>query len=282
MSDAPTTQVRPAAANEAALHTALSSSPRPPRPSPVSATLTFGWRGMLKIKHVPEQLIDVTLTPVLFVLLFTYMYGGAISGTTDAYLQFILPGIVVMSVLFTTVYSGVALNTDITKGVVDRFRSLPIWRPAPLAGAVLGDAVRYLVAATVVIVVGLALGYRPEAGVGGVVAAVLVVVAFAFGLSWVFTTVGLILRAPNAVMNVGFMALFPLVFISNGFVPPETLPGWLETIVDYNPISHVTTASRGLMDGTASAGDILLVLAEAAVLTAIFAPLTTRLYRTRA
>ena len=237
---------------------------------------------MLKIKHVPEQLIDVTLTPVLFVLLFTYMYGGAISGTTDAYLQFILPGIVVMSVLFTTVYSGVALNTDITKGVVDRFRSLPIWRPAPLAGAVLGDAVRYLVAATVVIVVGLALGYRPEAGVGGVVAAVLVVVAFAFGLSWVFTTAGLILRAPNAVMNVGFMALFPLVFISNGFVPPETLPGWLEAIVDHNPISHVTTASRGLMDGTASAGDILLVLAEAAVLTAIFAPLTTRLYRTRA
>jgi ABC-2 type transport system permease protein len=282
MSDAPTTQVRPAAANEAALHTALSSSPRPPRPSPVSAALTFGWRGMLKIKHVPEQLIDVTLTPVLFVLLFTYMYGGAISGTTDAYLQFILPGIVVMSVLFTTVYSGVALNTDITKGVVDRFRSLPIWRPAPLAGAVLGDAVRYLVAATVVIVVGLALGYRPEAGVGGVVAAVLVVVAFAFGLSWVFTTAGLILRAPNAVMNVGFMALFPLVFISNGFVPPETLPGWLEAIVDHNPISHVTTASRGLMDGTASAGDILLVLAEAAVLTAIFAPLTTRLYRTRA
>jgi ABC-2 type transport system permease protein len=282
MSDAPTTQVRPAAANEAALHTALSASPRPPRPSPVSAALTFGWRGMLKIKHVPEQLIDVTLTPVLFVLLFTYMYGGAISGTTDAYLQFILPGIVVMSVLFTTVYSGVALNTDITKGVVDRFRSLPIWRPAPLAGAVLGDAVRYLVAATVVIVVGLALGYRPEAGVGGVVAAVLVVVAFAFGLSWVFTTAGLILRAPNAVMNVGFMALFPLVFISNGFVPPETLPGWLEAIVDHNPISHVTTASRGLMDGTASAGDILLVLAEAAVLTAIFAPLTTRLYRTRA
>ena len=282
MSDAPTTQVRPAAANEAALRTALSASPRPPRPSPVSAALTFGWRGMLKIKHVPEQLIDVTLTPVLFVLLFTYMYGGAISGTTDAYLQFILPGIVVMSVLFTTVYSGVALNTDITKGVVDRFRSLPIWRLAPLAGAVLGDAVRYLVAATVVIVVGLALGYRPEAGVGGVVAAVLVVVAFAFGLSWVFTTAGLILRAPNAVMNVGFMALFPLVFISNGFVPPETLPGWLEAIVDHNPISHVTTASRGLMDGTASAGDILLVLAEAAVLTAIFAPLTTALYRTRA
>jgi ABC-2 type transport system permease protein len=231
---------------------------------------------------VPEQLIDVTLTPVLFVLLFTYVYGGAIAGSTDAYLQFILPAIVVMSVLFTTVYSGVALNTDLTKGVVDRFRSLPIWRPAPLAGAVLGDAVRYLVAATVVIAVGLALGYRPEAGAGGVVAAVLIVVAFAFGLSWVFTTVGLVMRAPNAVMNAGFMALFPLVFVSNGFVEPDTLPGWLEAVVDANPISHVITASRGLMDGTASAGEIMLVLAEAAVLTAIFAPLTTRLYRSRA
>jgi ABC-2 type transport system permease protein len=282
MSDAPATQTRPAQADETALRTALASSPRPPRPSAASAALTFGWRGMLKIKHVPEQLIDVTLTPVLFVLLFTYVYGGAIAGSTDAYLQFILPAIVVMSVLFTTVYSGVALNTDLTKGVVDRFRSLPIWRPAPLAGAVLGDAVRYLVAATVVIAVGLALGYRPEAGAGGVVAAVLIVVAFAFGLSWVFTTVGLVMRAPNAVMNAGFMALFPLVFVSNGFVEPDTLPGWLEAVVDANPISHVITASRGLMDGTASAGEIMLVLAEAAVLTAIFAPLTTRLYRSRA
>jgi daunorubicin/doxorubicin transport system permease protein len=282
MSDAPTTQSRQApAAEAAALRTALSTSPRPPRPSPMSAALTFGWRGMLKIKHVPEQLIDVTLTPVLFTLLFTYMYGGAIAGSTDEYLQFLLPGVVVMSVLFTTVYSGVALNTDMTKGVVDRFRSLPIWRPAPLAGAVLGDVLRYLAAGTVVVAVGLALGYRPEAGADGVVAAMALVIAFAFGLSWLFTTVGLLMRAPNAVMNAGFMALFPLIFVSNGFVEPETLPSWLEAIVDANPISHVITAARGLMDGTASAGDIGLVLAEAAALTVVFAPLTTRLYRSR-
>ncbi len=283
MSDVTTTQGRRApGTDEGALRTALSSSPRPPGPSPLSAALTFGWRGMLKIKHVPEQLIDVTLTPVLFTLLFTYMYGGAIAGSTDEYLQFILPAIVVMSVLFTTVYSGVALNTDMTKGVVDRFRSLPIWRPAPLAGAVLGDCLRYLVAGSVVVVLGLALGYRPEAGIAGVVAAMLLVIGFALGLSWVFTTVGLLMRAPNAVMNTGFMALFPLIFVSNGFVEPETLPGWLEAVVDANPISHVITASRGLMDGTASAGEIGLVLAEAVALTVVFAPLTTRLYRTRA
>jgi ABC-2 type transport system permease protein len=285
MSDATTHTAQPAGAaapavEDAAIRSALSSGERPRPPSPLSAVLTFGWRGMLKIKHVPEQLIDVTLTPVLFTLLFTYMYGGAISGSTDDYLQFLLPGTLVMSVLFTTVYSGVSLNTDITKGVVDRFRSLPTWRPAPLVGAVLGDVLRYLVAGTVVICVGLALGYRPGSW-PGVVWALLLLVVFSVALSWVFTTVGLLMRAPNAVMNTGFMALFPLIFVSNGFVPPETLPGWLEAIVDANPVSHVVTAARELMEGTASAGQIGLVLAEAAVLALVFAPLTTRLYRTR-
>jgi ABC-2 type transport system permease protein len=272
-------QIRPA--DEKALHTALSTSPRPPRPSALSAALTFGWRGMLKIKHVPEQLIDVTLTPVLFTLMFTYLYGGAIAGSTGAYLQYILPGILMMSVLFVTVYSGVALNTDVTKGVIDRFRSLPIWRPAPLFGAVLGDSVRYLVAGTVVIVVGAILGYRPDGGWHGVLAAMALVTVFAFSLAWVFTTVGLVLRSPNAVLNGGFMVLFPITFLSNAFVPPETLPSWLEAFVDVNPASQVVTAARGLMDGTSSADDILLVLGIAAVLTAIFAPLTTRLYRNK-
>ena len=264
-----------------ALRSALSSSPRPPRPSAVSAVLTFGWRGMLKVKHVPEQLIDATLTPVLFTVMFTYIFGGAIAGSTDDYLQFLLPGILVMSVLFTTVYSGVALNTDVTKGAVDRFRSLPIWKPAPLVGAVLGDSVRYLVAGAVVVVVGVALGFRPEAGVGGVVAAMLLVMAFSFGLAWVFTTIGLILRSPNAVMNTGFMAIFPLTFLSNVFVEPETLPGPLEAFVDVNPISFLTTASRGLMGGTDVTAEIGIVLATAAGLTLVFAPLTTRLYRSR-
>ena len=264
---------------ERAIRKALSSAPRPPRPSALSAVLTFGWRGILKIKHVPEQLIDATMTPVLFTLMFTYMYGGAISGSTGEYLQFILPGILMMSVLFTTVYSGVALNTDLTKGVVDRFRSLPIWRPAPLVGAVVGDSVRYLVAGTVVILVGTILGYRPEGGWDGVLAALALTILFAFALAWVFTTLGLIMRSPNAVMNTGFMALFPLTFLSNAFVPPETLPSGLEAFVEVNPISFVVSANRGLMDGTAEAGDLLLVLATAVLLTAVFIPLTSWLYR---
>ncbi len=275
----PATEALTTEADEAAVRKVISSTARPPKASPVSAALTFGWRGMLKVKHVPEQLLDVTITPVMFVLMFTYLFGGAVAGSTGAYLDYILPGILVMSVLFTTVYSGVALNTDLTKGVVDRFRSLPIWRPAPLVGSLLGDSVRYLVAGTVIIVLGVALGYRPEAGVVGVLAALALVVVFAFGLSWVFTTLGLLLRTPNAVMNAGFMGIFPLTFLSNVFVDPATLPAALEAFVNVNPISILANASRGLMEGTASAADIGIVFATAAVLTAVFAPLTTRLYR---
>lgn len=263
------------------LDAALASGTRPERPSALSSALTFGWRGMLKIKHVPEQLLDVTLTPVLFLLMFTYLFGGAVAGSTDEYLQFLLPGVLVQAVLFTTVYSGVTLNTDVTKGVVDRFRSLPIPRAAPLIGAILGDAVRYAVASTIVVVLGIVLGFDVGGGVLGVLGAVLLVVVFSFCFSWVFTTLGLVMRAPNAVMNTGFMALFPLVFLSNVFVQPSTLPSALEWFVGVNPISHLTTAVRGLMAGAAETGDVLLVLGEAAVIAAIFLPLTVRLYRSR-
>ena len=150
------------------LHAALSSTPRPPRPSAWSAAMTFGWRGMLKVKHVPEQALDATVTPVLFLVMFTYLFGGAVAGGTDAYLQYILPGILVQSVLFTAVYAGVGLNTDVTKGVVDRFRTLPIWRPAPLVGAVLGDSVRYVLASVIVVALGFILGFSAGGGIGGV------------------------------------------------------------------------------------------------------------------
>ena len=283
MSTPETTTEKPlnGAPEEVALRKALASGPHPPRAGALSATLTYGWRGMLKVKHVPEQLLDVTITPVMFVLMFTYIFGGAIAGSTSEYLDYILPGVLVMSVLFTTVYSGISINTDLTKGVVDRFRSLPIWRPAPLLGALLGDSVRYFVAGTVIVVLGVILGFRPENGIGGVLAAMALVIVFSFGLSWVFTTMGLLLRSPNAVMNAGFMSIFPLTFLSNVFVEPETLPSALEAFVNANPISVLATVSRGLMNGSASGGDIAIVLGTAAALTAVFLPLTTRLYRSR-
>jgi ABC-2 type transport system permease protein len=271
----------PDASHTAAVRRAISSTPRPPRPGPLSAALTFGWRGMLKVKHVPEQLLDVTVTPVMFLLMFTYIFGGAIAGSVSAYLDYTLPGVLVMSVLFTTVYCGISLNTDLTKGVVDRFRSLPIWRPAPLLGSLLGDSVRYVIAGTVIIVVGVALGFRPDGGFPGAAAALALVVVFSFGLSWVFSVLGLLMRTPNAVMNAGFTAIFPLTFLSNVFVDPTTLPGPLEAFVEANPISVLATASRSLMDGDPDGVAIVISLAVAAALAAVFLPLTTRLYRSR-
>jgi ABC-2 type transport system permease protein len=147
----------------------LATSARPPRPSPLSASLTFWWRAMLKIKHVPEQLFDVTMFPVMFLLMFTYLFGGALAGSTGAYLQDVLPGILAMTVAMITMYTGLTLNRDIQKGVHDRFRSLPIWRPATLVGPLLADAVRYLLASTIILVLGLVLGFRPGAGIVGVV-----------------------------------------------------------------------------------------------------------------
>ena len=265
--------------DQAAVRRAIASTTRPARPGAVSTALTFGWRGMLKVKHVPEQLLDATLTPVMFLLMFTYLFGGAIAGSTGEYLDYVLPGVLVMSVTFTTVYSGVALNTDMTKGVVDRFRSLPIWQPSPLVGALLGDSVRYLSAGTVIIVLGVILGYRPEAGVPGAIAALALVILFSFALSWVFTTLGLLLRSPSAALNAGFLALFPLTFLSNVFVDPDTLPAGLEAFVNVNPFSILADCSRGLMEGNVDGSDVAIVLATAAALTVVFAPITARLYR---
>ena len=264
-----------------ALRAVLSTPARPPRPSPLATSLTFGWRAILKIKHVPEQLFDVTAFPVMLTLMFTYLFGGALAGSTGQYLQYLLPGILVQSVVFTTVYTGVTLNTDITKGVLDRFRSLPIWRPSTLVGALLGDAVRYLIGSAVVIGLGLALGFRPGGGVPGVLAAVLLLQVFSFGLGWVFTTLGLILRTPNSVMGVSMMVLFPLTFGSNVFVAPGTMPGWLQALVAVNPITHLVTAVRGLMAGSVATSQIGWVLLATAVLTAVFSPLTMRLYHTK-
>ena len=261
-----------------AVHAALAAGEPPDRPAPLTQCLTYGWRGMLKIKHVPEQLLDVTVTPVMFLIMFTYLFGGAVAGSTSDYLQYLLPGILVQTILFTTVYAGVTVNTDMTKGVVDRFRSMPVWRPAPLVGALFGDVVRYALAGTVTVVLGLILGYDAKGGPAGIVAGMALVIVFAFGLAWVFTTVGLVLRSPNAVMNTGFMAIFPLLFLSNIFVEPSTLPAALEWFVGVNPISHLVTATRDLFGGDVDAGRVLLVLGEAALLTAVFAPLTARLY----
>ena len=201
----PTTPAQPV--HEESLLSVLSARTRPSRPSALSASLTFGWRALLKIKHVPEQLFDVTAFPIMFTLIFTYLFGGALAGSTNEYLHYLLPGILVQTVVFITIYTGLGLNTDITKGVFDRFRSLPIWRPAALVGALLGDAARYTMASTMVIVLGLVLGFRPDGGVLGMLLSVALLLVFSFGLSWIWTALGLVLRTPNSVMGVSMMVL---------------------------------------------------------------------------
>ncbi len=261
-----------------AIRLGLPAGPRPEPPGALSATAAFGWRALLKIRHVPEQLLDVIAIPVVFTLMFTYLFGGALAGSATRYLQFILPGTLVMAVLLVTMYAGVGLNTDASKGVSDRFRSLPLWRPAPIAGALLGDAARYLLAASLVIALGLAMGFRPAGGVPGVLAGVGLLVLFALSLSWAWTTLGLLLRTPQAVMSAGTVVLFPLTLASNVFVRPQTMPGWLQAFVKVNPVSHLVTAERSLMAGHGAAGQVALVLVASAALVAVFAPVTVYLY----
>jgi ABC-2 type transport system permease protein len=279
MMTTPPTPPRPAV--DVALRSALSTRARPPRPNALSASLTFGWRALLKIKHVPEQLFDVTAFPIMFTLMFTYLFGGALAGSTSEYLHFLLPGILVQTVVFITMYTGMGLNTDISKGVFDRFRSLPVWRPATLVGALLGDVLRYTMASTIVILLGLVLGFRPAGGVIGVLSSVVLLLVFSFSLSWIWTTLGLVLRTPNAVMMASFLILFPLTFASNIFVDPRTMPSWLEAMVGANPITHLVTATRGLMHGTVAAGQIGWVLLMSGALIVVFAPLTMYLYRNK-
>jgi ABC-2 type transport system permease protein len=210
--------------------------------------------------------------------MFTYLFGGALAGSTHRYLQFILPGTLVMAVLLVSMYAGVGLNTDISKGLADRFRSLPIWRLAPITGALLGDVARYVLAAGLVAGLGLTIGFRPAGGAPGMLAGIGLLLVFALSLSWAWTSLGLVMRTPQAVMGTGTVVLFPLTLASNVFVSPQTMPGWLQAFVKINPVSHLVDAERGLLAGHPPAGQITLVLLAAAALTAVFAPLTAWLY----
>jgi ABC-2 type transport system permease protein len=261
--------------------TALRQVARPRPPSAFSNALAFGWRAVLKFKHVPEQLFDLIMTPIMFTLLFTFVFGGALAGSTRDYLQFFLPGILVQTVVFNSVYSGMGLSTDLSKGLFDRFRSLPIWSLAPFAGLMVGDMLRHLIAASIILAIGLILGYRPEAGIVGVVGAFLLLLAVGFGTGWIFIVLGLLIRTPTTVMTLGFTFIFPLVFASNIMVDPATMPGWLRAFVDVNPVSLITTAMRGLLAGNVGAGEIGLALLAPAVLTVLLAPLTLWIYLRR-
>ncbi len=262
-----------------AAHEALALRARPRPASAPSAVLTLAWRALLKIKHVPFQLFDVTVTPIMFTLLFTFIFGGALAGTPDRYVQYLVPGVLVQTVLFISVYTGVGLNGDIKKGLYDRFRSLPMWQPAPLLGALAGDVIRYSVASGLILLVGFLLGFRPQGGAAGVLLALGLVLTFSFALSWLWIIVGMLVRSPESVMTTSFVFMMPLTFASDIFVELRTMPGWLQAAVAHNPVTHLANASRSLMHGQPARADVLWTLGAAAVIVLVAAPIALRLYR---
>jgi ABC-2 type transport system permease protein len=259
--------------------TALTTRVRPKPASALSSVLTLAWRAMLKIKHVPFQLFDVTVMPIMFTLLFTYIFGGALAGTPREYIQYLLPGILVQTVVFITVYTGMGLNGDIHKGLFDRFRSLPMWQASPILGALAGDLFRYSVASALILTMGFILGFRPQGGAIGVLLAVALVLVFGFALSWLWIIVGMLVRTPESVMTTSFIFLMPLTFASNIFVNLSTMPPWLQAVVGRNPVTHLANASRALMHGRPAGTDVLWVLLASAVIVAIAAPIAMRMYR---
>ena len=242
-------------------------------------TSTLTWRSVLKIRTNMEDVLGLSLNPIMFLLLFTYVFGGAIAGGTHAYLQFELPGILVLSVVFATLGTGLMLNQDIAGGVFDRFRSLPIARWAPLAGAVLGDMVRYMISVAITLGFGMILGFRITTSALSAFAGCLLVLAFALAMCWVSALIGLLAKTPQGVQWFGSLIYFPLTFGSNVLVPTQTMPGWLQAFVKVNPMTDLTEAVRGLLVGGPVATPVIRSLLWAVGIFAVFAPLAVRVYR---
>jgi daunorubicin/doxorubicin transport system permease protein len=253
-------------------------SPRPSLGQAFDQALAMAWRALLKMRRNPEQFFDVTLQPLLFTAMFTYIFGGAVAGSTSGYLPIIIPGILAQTTLTACMATGIQLREDMDKGVFERFKSLPIARIAPLAGSAIADLLRYSIAATLTILVGVAMGYRPGGGVAGVAGGWLLTVFAGWSLAWVFTWLGTIARSAQAVQGISMMVMFPLSFLSNAFVPIDTMPGWLQTFVNVNPVTLVIRAVRDLMNDGAFTAHVGWAVVGCIAVVAVFAPLAVRSY----
>jgi ABC-2 type transport system permease protein len=254
-------------------------------PGPVQTlrnTLTMAYRGLLTIKRTPEQFLDVVAQPVLFTVLFTFLFGGAIAGNTTSYLTFLVPGILVQSIITASVVTGAGLREDMNSGVFDRFRTLPIARIAPLAGALLIDTLRYTIAAITTFFAGFALGYRPDGGFGVILGAALLVIGCAWALSWVFAYLGVISRTAEALQGIAIFVLYPLTLLSGAFVPIDTMPAWLQTAAYFNPVTYLVSAARVLLNTGVIGTDFVMSIVAAILMVAVFAPLAVRAYKRNA
>ena len=244
----------------------------------VSSTVVFMWRTLLKIKTAPGQLIFDSVVAIISMLLFTFLFGGAIDGSPRQYVQFLLPGMLFMTVLPMTVYAGSALCKDISTGVYDRFRTLGFWQPAPILGTLIADILKYVIAVVGVVLTGLAIGFNPQGGAIGLALGMVLVIVYAFSLSWVFATIGVIVKNPDSVAQNSMLILYTSIFGSNIFTDVATMPGWMQTVIMFNPTTHVVTATRLLMQGIYAAWEITLAIIVCAGLVCVFTPLTFYLY----
>jgi ABC-2 type transport system permease protein len=245
----------------------------------VVQTLSMAWRSLKKMRRNPEQFFDVTVQPLLFTAMFAYIFGGAIAGNVHSYLPMLIPGILAQTVLTTCMSTGVQLREDMEKGVFDRFKALPIARIAPLAGPMVADLVRYLIAATLTFAMGIAIGYRPGGGVPGVLGAILLAIFTGWAIAWIFTFIGTVARTARSVQGFSMMILFPLTFLSNAFVPVSTLPGPLAAFVKVNPVSHLVSATRDLANSAVISGEVGWTLVACVTVIVVFAPLSVWSYR---
>jgi len=254
---------------------------RPTVSDTVSQTLALAWRALKKMQRNFEQMFDVTIQPILFTAMFAGIFGGAISGSVEDYLPLIITGLIGQTVLTACVATGVQIREDMDKGVFDRFKSLPIARIAPLAGPMLADMLRYLIASVLTFATGIAMGYRPGGGVLGVLGAIALAVLTGWSMAWIFAWFGTVGRSAQGVQGISLMILFPLTFLSNAFVQPTTMPGWLEAFAKVNPVSLVITAIRDLANEGAVTANVAWALLGCAVVVAVFAPLAVRSYGRR-
>jgi ABC-2 type transport system permease protein len=245
----------------------------------LTQTMIMAWRALKKMRRNPEQFFDVTLQPLLFTAMFAYLFGGAVAGSVSGYLPLMIPGIVAQTVLTTCMATGVQLREDMDKGVFDRFKAMPMARLAPLAGPMVADLVRYLIAAGLTFVMGVIIGYRPGGGFLGVLGAIVLAMFIGWAIAWIFTFIGTVARSARAVQGFSMMFLFPLTFLSNAFVPESTLPGWLQGFVKANPVSYLVSATRDLANHASVTGNVGWALLAGVIVVAIFAPLSLWGYR---
>lgn len=251
------------------------------RTNVLSNTLTIARRNLLHIKATPEQLVEMSIQPLMFLTLFVYVFGGAIAGSSKEYLQYALPGILVQGVAFLPFTTAIALNIDFQRGVIDRFRSLPIARSAVIGGRILADGARIVWSIIIITGFAMVLGFRFGGGFAGALGAFALVTAFGLTMCWPMAYIGIVSRTTESVNTLGFMIILPLTFASSAFAQVETMPGWLQAFVKANPVTSVIDAARGLMLGGPVAEPVIDAVIWMAVIQAIFVPLAVAKYRSR-